>query len=141
MSVKIPSVLQQELVNIRARDMLPLFQTYRHRLERTRGSHIVATVERLLGDVQRAHRYESSLRAEIDSLESNIPFRESWKMLEGKLPDLVDIVGGLATVFRWSQTFLSLDGKSIHRSALTEFLLEDLLYARQLDRLRALPSE
>jgi hypothetical protein len=142
----IPAVLPQELVRRRARNMLPFVQTHRRRLERMRGSHIVATVELQLKELQRAYRSESGLRAGLDRLETTTSFRESWTMLEGKFPDLVDFVGGLATVFLGTATEesdFSINGceKDIYKSALAKIYLEGLLHARQFDRLRELPSE
>jgi hypothetical protein len=56
------------------------------------------------------------------------PFRESWKLLEGRFEELVDCAGGLATKFPGTATVesdFSVIGweKDIYRSALTGFSL------------------
>jgi hypothetical protein len=71
------------------------------------------------------------------------PFRESWKLLEGRFEELVDFSGGLATIIPGTATVesdFSVIGweKDIYRNALTAFSLEGLLHARQFDRLRRL---
>jgi hypothetical protein len=90
-------------------------------------------------------RTEQSVVCElgIDRCSLMTPLRESWKLQEGRLEELVDFAGGLATIFPRTATVesdFSVIGweKDIYRSALTDFSLEGLLHARQFDRLRRL---
>jgi hypothetical protein len=140
---KFPAVLPQQIVKKRPSHMLPLLRAHRLRLVKARGTNAVDAIERQVEELRRANRAECGLRTGIDRCSLMTPFRESWKLLEGRFEELVDFAGGLATIFPGTATVesnFSVIGweKDIYRRALTDFSLEGLLHARQFDRLRRL---
>jgi hypothetical protein len=108
---------------------------------KARGTNVVDAIERQVEELRRTYRAECSLRTGIDRCSLMTPFRESWKLLEGRFEELVDFAGGLATIFPGTATVESDFSviaweEDIYRSALTDFSLEVLPHARQFDRLR-----
>jgi hypothetical protein len=72
-------------VKKRPSDMLPFLRAHRPRFEKARGTNVVDAIERQVEELRRAYRAECSLRTGIDRCSLMTPFRESWKLLEGKV--------------------------------------------------------
>jgi hypothetical protein len=145
----LPAVLPHELASIdfRISHLTRLVERHAERLE---GSAFwtpsaVAKIEADLRSLKLASLYETGLSAALKDFTHRTSFNAAWNTcaLANRFPHLCAFVGGLATVFPNTATVESDFSvlaweKDDHRTSLTDFSLEGILYTKQFKALNAL---
>ena len=133
---KLPPVTPHQWIRVSTYTLIDLIRTHRDRMEVVMNRETIRLIEEDHKCLKRCYANEDTLRMIIDNQSSGIGFSDSWDPMNGRFKYLLQLSGGLATVFPGTAdvesdfSVLKYE-KNYFRTSLLDITLEGIMHCKQ----------